>query len=444
MTTSSDGALTVTADPTTCSILITTQFPALASPPPAPTINLLINPNNETAVGFLNNANATVVQSSTVAQSGTFSARATSVGTATTSVITPTGLNGVQVAPSTAYTASAYVRAAATSRTVALTIYWYSAAGSLVTTSTAGTGAADSTSAWTRVTVTGTSPATAVYAAVYVSWTGTVASEIHYIDSAQVEAGSTATAYCDGRQSGGLWTGAVDASVSYRPAYNTLTVTRADGTIVRGLNAAMAPSGITTKGIDHEAPRGVAVVYTARLSNGTGFDYVSTTATATIAADTTTWIKSLRFPALSLSVDVNTPPDWAQGMPLAALYPLMGQYPLVQAGVRRARTAGMAINTVDRAGQNAVETLLASVGPYLIQFAPNSGEPDRYVTIGDSLAHVDVPVAATQDRTISFGLTEVQRPSTAGSTVTYPGHDYAHSTATWVLYSNRTGAYGTR
>lgn len=240
-------------------------------------------------------------------------------------------------------------------------------------------------------------------------------------------------------------TGSVLLSTNFATTgYNTVTIQRADGTIVRGADATLALRGVLIKGVDHEAPLGVAVVYIATATNGVSI-MTSTTATATVSGQSdVTWLKSLRTPSLSVQLEVASPADYVSDLPMSVLYPLGGAYPTVSVGVRQAKTGTIAVNVSSRAQLDALEALLGSDGPLLLQYAANSEEPARYVVCGSVTVAWDVPVATVKERTVSFPIITVARPSTAGSRVSAPGHTYADSKVTWPLYSNRTGTYGSR
>jgi hypothetical protein len=98
------------------------------------------------------------------------------------------------VLPSTAYTASVYVRASA-AVSMQVGINFYSSAGTLLSSPSAA-GVAVSTTDWsTRLTFTATSDATAAYGIVKVLNTTTTAATIQvYLDDAQLEEGSSTTA----------------------------------------------------------------------------------------------------------------------------------------------------------------------------------------------------------------------------------------------------------
>ena len=107
-------------------------------------------------------------------------------------------LYGVPVTAGSAYTFSVYARAAATVRAVTTSISWYTRAGVFISTST-GTSTNDAVGSWTRVSNTATAPTGAVFAVVGVTIASAGAGEVHYVDAAQLEAGSSATTFEDAR-----------------------------------------------------------------------------------------------------------------------------------------------------------------------------------------------------------------------------------------------------
>ena len=96
------------------------------------------------------------------------------------------------VAANVSYAATCQVKAGANARTTKVGIRWINSGGTTIST-TYGTAANDSTSAWTTFTVAGIAPATAVTARVVVSVAGNSSSEIHYLDKIALHAGTTGT-----------------------------------------------------------------------------------------------------------------------------------------------------------------------------------------------------------------------------------------------------------
>jgi hypothetical protein len=439
MSTSTDAVLTATADAARDSIKLLIDFTQVAVPS-APTANLVVNPSDEVVTGMIAETRTSVVRSTAQARFGTASTLLTCTTAGVIAANTGVGVNGTPVSPSTSYSMWISVRAGTVGRVTTPSIDWYTSAGAFISTS-AGAATASIT-AWQDRTWTATSPANAAFGTLRVSIAAAALNETHYVDARQIERGP-ATAYCDGSLPGCRWTGAAHNSVSYRPDYRTVTVTRSDGTVVAGLDGATAPGGMA-KGYDNEAPRGVTVTYTATITNGIR-TVSSTSAAAVIAANNLSWLKSRRFPALDVSLDLQGPPTWASPSNTVLSFPLNGVYPLAQAGPRRAPTSTMTLNIVDRATLNALEALISSgEAAYLLQLDINSGEPDRWVAITTYSVAPVVNLATSVDRTVTLGLAVVNRPPTAGSAVAMPGKTYADSAVAFPLYSNRTGTYGSR
>jgi hypothetical protein len=107
---------------------------------------------------------------------------------------------GIPVTAGSSYTLTGYSRANSATRSVSAAIAWYTKTGTLISTSTFGTGVTNSTTEWKRSVKTATAPATAYYAVPHFKITGTSSSEIHYFDAIQFELGSSATYFQDARQ----------------------------------------------------------------------------------------------------------------------------------------------------------------------------------------------------------------------------------------------------
>lgn len=101
------------------------------------------------------------------------------------------------VLPSTSYTGQARGRLSASTGTVRLDIYWFTAAGAFISAST-GSATAQSNSAFTSFTVTATSPSTAALARLSVTNTVMGAAQTIYLDKWQLEQASSASAWVPG------------------------------------------------------------------------------------------------------------------------------------------------------------------------------------------------------------------------------------------------------
>lgn len=103
--------------------------------------------------------------------------RAGSTGSAW--VLTEGGLLASPVAASTQYTAVAECRAETATRTFQVGMRWFTAAGALISTALSVATPTNSTTGWTQVTHTMTSPATAAFGSVIVQVNGVVVGEQH-------------------------------------------------------------------------------------------------------------------------------------------------------------------------------------------------------------------------------------------------------------------------
>ena len=100
------------------------------------------------------------------------------------------------------YTLSFYTKAASTARDCYAEIYWYKDADgtipSDITPVSTGTTASNSTSEWTRYSITATSPSDAVSSKVEVHVNSTANGEVHYVDAVLFEKGYSVAPYFDG------------------------------------------------------------------------------------------------------------------------------------------------------------------------------------------------------------------------------------------------------
>lgn len=102
------------------------------------------------------------------------------------------------VAGNASYAIQAQVRAAASSRSTLVQISWYDSGGVLISSS-AGSSAADSTTGWTSISSTATSPSNAFSAGVTITVSATgAANEVHFLDAVLMEQSSTVNDYFDG------------------------------------------------------------------------------------------------------------------------------------------------------------------------------------------------------------------------------------------------------
>lgn len=129
-------------------------------------------------------ANTALARSTAQAYSGAASLQMTNiVGTGDVSAFTAPK---AAVTVGLHYRASAWFRAAATTRSVRVELSWYTAGSVLISTVT-GTSAVDSATGWVQVTAEGVAPDTATQAAVVVRAIGTALAEVHYVDFVELQ-----------------------------------------------------------------------------------------------------------------------------------------------------------------------------------------------------------------------------------------------------------------
>lgn len=125
---------------------------------------------------------------------GVLRVNGTGSGNSTASFVTGSsaGTQGIPVTVGTTYIASIYARAETTPRQCGVQIDWYDDDNALLS-SWYGSTLADSTSAWTRISVSGTAPAGAVRAGVTTFSIGVVLNEAHFFAEFQFERSMSAT-----------------------------------------------------------------------------------------------------------------------------------------------------------------------------------------------------------------------------------------------------------
>jgi hypothetical protein len=144
----------------------------------------------ESSTGTFAGTNCILSQSSNYALSGTYSLAMLTTPGGTMSATTATGTSGYVVSGSTTYTAVAgFNPGTATARNISIGVAWYTSGGTLISTST-GTSYTEVSGSWVQANVIATSPSNAAYAAIICTVTSAAASEVHYVDCVQLQAGS--------------------------------------------------------------------------------------------------------------------------------------------------------------------------------------------------------------------------------------------------------------
>lgn len=179
--------------------------------------------------------NTNIARVTTQSSHGSACLSITSIAAGNFTAIMGNGTTGgprIPVVAGQTYTVVADLKAAVTIRNCVVGIEWFTSSGSYISGVETSPAVASSTSAWTQVTKSGTAPANAAYADVYMQVQGAVAgSEVHYVDRVGFWKGTSTTwvapVESDGKPADGFpvdrW---ADLSV-YRRTKNLLTYNQA-------------------------------------------------------------------------------------------------------------------------------------------------------------------------------------------------------------------------
>ncbi|MEU8840235.1 hypothetical protein AB0D97_14040 [Streptomyces roseus] len=191
---------------------------------------------------------------------------------------------------------------------------------------------------------------------------------------------------------------------------------RDDGamTPIRGESGDMVAVPITgdvAVAADYEAPLGVPIRYHLRVY--TGSDYLRTTSRPISLPEppvTDIVVKDPSQPVRSLTLTVDTVPDWSRAA-RQGVHQVTGRTtPIVISDVRTSRTGTMTVVTATRDEITRLWWLLETGDTLLIQWPSTWGEQDVYVQVGDVTETHILRWAKYQDRTWALPLTEVDRP----------------------------------
>jgi hypothetical protein len=203
--------------------------------------------------------------------------------------------------------------------------------------------------------------------------------------------------------------------------YTTLTIYRTDpgGTQVplryQGgeTTGYMIGTGTLWAGVDYEAPRGVAVTYTARWSGPGLADYVATTDPLTVASPTNGQIhlKHCGKPGLNSLFMVEKGPDWTRKARQAPYLVRGRQQPVINNDVRGSREGTISVYTLDDGSRQAMHALIDDGGILLLQPPPGFGfDGQMYCAVGDAVEARPVDRGDEALRVWSLPLVEAGRP----------------------------------
>lgn len=223
-------------------------------------------------------------------------------------------------------------------------------------------------------------------------------------------------------------TGSVTLTVNYVPPrtdnndYLTIRRMDADGSssIVRGYGSDWDRAPYPYEPLvveDYEAPLGTRVWYDLVWSNDDGTETGARIGTRTFDSPVLpdgsyVWFKNVGMPALNVRVMVEEPPAWARAA-RSTTYPVVGRTNPVQiTQVRAGRTASLKVFAWDADTHRAVNDLLGTGMPVLIQAMPGYNlDGNLYVSVGDVEAEPAVPDARDDTWRWTLAVVEIDRPA---------------------------------
>ncbi|MFJ8883601.1 hypothetical protein ACIRJR_09325 [Streptomyces sp. NPDC102402] len=443
--TSPDGYLAAVVDEVWAGVVLSYD----AATPADTAQNLALNPSVEVDTADTETYTGSRARVTTDARYGSACVRSTQTSGTFSGVawlITPQGAD-------TVLRASVWVKVPGSGTTV---FFAFRSAGGTLGTVSVGTPAAGE---WVRVTAQYTVPAGQTCDRVAIAYNAPAGTGAVWLaDAMMVEASTGAAApYVDGSQPGCVWDGAAHASTSRRVTTDMapqdirrVRIVRQDPGAaapvpVRSADPAWALEGVGTA-YDHEAPLGVAVVYTATPIYADGTTGASSALAVTVPAPLPgeprdVWLKSVDDPSLSLrAVIVGKPEASAVGRQDVAEVP-GSPYRVVAFDEHAAEAYPLTID-VPPAAVEQVRLLLRS-GVLLLQTRPG------YVTLPDAYhvpADITGPIStgrlgASTGYQFSWSVEPVDRPDTAEQPMRMPAWSYEQLAARYATSDAAVASY---
>src|ERR1043165_6571759 len=212
---------------------------------------------------------------------------------------------------------------------------------------------------------------------------------------------------------------------------------------VRSGDLAWAVEGVG-QAYDHEAPLGVAVVYTATPQYADGTWGPSTSPGGTLPAPMPAetkdlWLKSLEVPGLSLRVMLGP----AEGTTSTARQDTAARSgsPYTAVAFDTASAPAETV-TVDVLAEDIAQFReLIRSGVLLAQVRPGYQKPDRFFVPGDVAEKPTGKLGSTGGYSVSFDVVPIERPDTAGQPMCAPAWSYDAMAAAFASYDAMAAAF---
>ncbi|MFE7566200.1 hypothetical protein ACFU76_04440 [Streptomyces sp. NPDC057539] len=307
--------------------------------------------------------------------------------------------------------------------TAGISMRWFDAADTLITTISSVAGALPGDGSWYRFDADMTAPAGAVTGQIDLVLTATTTSSTVQIDDVRLQQ-VLPSAEVAGRD------GTVSVLLVLRglSTAHLMTVYRVllDGSrsLVRGRGGLLSQVPITADTFsveDYEAPLGVPVVYRIEYyvaATGLLTAWRVTTAVTLEPGDTNyCWLKDPARPQLNVRALVRSAPEWSEPIEQSVMRVRGRANALVLSGIRGGREGSLIVWTETDSQREALRLLLSSGSILLWQAAPGMGESDVYVSAAETAFPRMTDYAPDPWREWTLPLTEQDAPVTgiAGS-----------------------------
>lgn len=269
-----------------------------------------------------------------------------------------------------------------------------------------------------------------------------------WADAAMAETGPVLHPYVDGNQPGCVWDGTPNASTSRRVTtplnprmIRKVQIMRTDPGAapvpVRSADPAWAIGGVGTA-YDHEAPLGVAVIYTATPIYEDGTRGPQSSLAVTVPAPLPgqrkdLWIKSLDDPGLSTRVMVTSWSEKSSAGRQSTTDVQGAAYRALAYDVHGAETAEVAIDVPPESVERVRELLRSGV--LLAQVRPGYLTPDAFFVPGDISGPTPTGrLGSSGGYSFAFTVEPLARPATADQPMRLPNWSWdilAASVPTW-------------
>lgn len=164
---------------------------------------------------------------------------------------------------------------------------------------------------------------------------------------------------------------------------------------------------------DYEAPNGSQVKYRARAWHeyeGAQRAWSDWTEKAAVWESADRWLKHPTDPSLNVKVEPYSYPGSTRTARMGNFQPLGRTDPIVVADTRTARTGSLVLWVDDEEGQDALDAILATLAPLLLQMAPQDKRKDRWVQMGTVEEKSIVDKLAAEDALVTLEWVGVGRP----------------------------------